>query len=252
MAKKKKHEEEEGGSERWLLTYADLITLLLGLFVILYAMSIEDKAKYEGFRDALSKMFGGKSVMTGQKSIIKIPNTSRDSQAPGKTRKRSHSKLMSDLNTLLAKEIDTKKVALKENPEGVSINLLELLLFDTGKADIKPQAYETLNKISTFIIEMPNQIRVEGHTDNVPISTPQFPSNWHLSIARAMNTGYYILQKGLVPNRLSIAGYGEYKPVAENDTPEHRTENRRVEIVILSAEPTVTEISIPDSASAKK
>jgi chemotaxis protein MotB len=251
LAKKKKHEEEEGGSERWLLTYADLITLLLGLFVILYAMSIEDKAKYDGFKEALAQMFGGRSVLTGEKSVMKMPSTSRSSQAPGKTRKRTHSKLMSDLNSLLAKEINTQKVALKETPEGVSINLLELLLFDTGKADIKPQAYETLNKIATYIIEMPNQIRVEGHTDNVPISTPQFPSNWHLSIARAMNTGYYILQQGLVPQRLSIAGYGEYKPVAENDTPEHRTENRRVEIVILSGETELTPLSITDSTLAK-
>lgn len=123
-------------------------------------------------------------------------------------------------------------------------------LFATGNADIRPEARETLDEIATFISTLPNSIRVEGHTDDIPIHTAQFPSNWHLSVARAMNTGYYMLLKGFPPQRLSIAGYSEYQPVAPNDTPKNHAKNRRVEIVILLGEPNALQASaMSDSLS---
>jgi len=245
LAKKKRHHgEEPENQDRWLLTYADLITLLLGLFVILYAMSQVDKTKYQDFVSALTQQFGSKMVLAGHKGITFQP-------APRKGRAQANKKGADESNklaALLKQEITAGEVVIKATSEGISINLLDYLLFETGKANIRPEALVTLNKISAFLDSIPNKIRVEGHTDNVPINTPQFPSNWHLSIARSMNTGYYVIQRGISPERLSISGYSEYRPVAPNDTPENRSKNRRVEIVILN-EPAKT-IQIIDTSDA--
>jgi chemotaxis protein MotB len=255
VAKKKRHhaEEPENG-ERWLLTYADLITLLLGLFVILYAMSQVDKTKYQDFISALTRQFGSTVVLAGHKGITFTPAPKRgraqslkagESKAQGR-----QGRITTQLSALLKHEIAAGEVVIKPTSEGISINLLDFLLFETGKANIRPEALVTLNKISAYLDSIPNKLRVEGHTDNVPINTFQFPSNWHLSVARSMNTGYYIIQRGIPPERLSIAGYSEYRPVADNDTPENRSKNRRVEIVILNESATATRIvDMSDSLS---
>lgn len=246
MVKKKHHEEEPENMDRWLLTYADLITLLLGLFVILYAMSQIDKTKYQDFVSALTQRFGSSYVLAGHKGVLFTPGTKTGrAQAPQYAFKRDARRqhLSDQLASLLKQEIKSGEVMIKDTGEGVSINLLETLLFETGKADIRPEADKTLNEISTYLVSLPNMIRVEGHTDDVPIHTVQFPSNWHLSVARAMNTGYYVILQGIPPKRISIAGYSEYQPVAPNDTPENRLKNRRVEIVILLQEPRSLEAS---------
>jgi chemotaxis protein MotB len=109
-------------------------------------------------------------------------------------------------------------------------------MFDIGSASIKPAAYTVLDTLGFFLEEIPNEIRIEGHTDDTPIRTAQFPSNWHLSVTRALNVGYYLLQHYKIrPEKVSIIGYGEYHPIVPNDTPEHRAENRRVDIVILNS-----------------
>lgn len=241
MAKRRKHDEEPENGERWLLTYSDLITLLLGLFVILYAMSQIDKTKYQDFASALTQKFGSKTVLAGNKGVMQqpAPKVGR-AQAPKNAAKSLHKKkqMAAVLAIILAKQIASGQVVIRETKEGVSISLLEKLLFDTGRADLRPDGLDTLDHISAYLLSITNPLRVEGHTDNVPIHTSQFPSNWHLSAARALNTGYYIINKGLDPARLSIAGYSEYRPIAPNDTPENRMQNRRVEMVILTGTPT--------------
>jgi chemotaxis protein MotB len=199
-------------------------------------MSQIDKTKYQDFVSALSQRFGSKYVLAGHGGMLPTP-------APKTERDIRRQRLSDQLALLLKQEIKLGEVMIKDTREGVSINLLEALLFETGKADIRPEADKTLNEISTYLVSLPNMIRVEGHTDNVPIHTVQFPSNWHLSVARAMNTGYYIILQGIPPQRISIAGYSEYQPVAPNDTPENRLKNRRVEIVILLQEPRSLEAS---------
>jgi chemotaxis protein MotB len=251
MSKKKHREEEPENQERWLLTYADLITLLLGLFVILYAMSQVDKTKYQDFVSALTQQFGSKSVLAGHKGISFDPSTKTGrAQSPKFAFKRVPRKerISSQLSILLKKQIESNQVMIKDTKDGIAINLLELLMFETGKADIRPQAEETLDAIADFLSQMNNRIRVEGHTDNIPIHTAVFPSNWHLSVARAMNTGYSLMEKGVPQQRISIAGYSEFQPVAENDSPENRAKNRRVEIVIITeSSRTGSEISFGDS-----
>lgn len=251
MAKKKRHEEEPENQERWLLTYADLITLLLGLFVILYAMSQIDKSKYQDFASALTQRFGNKMIMAGHRGITFDPSTKLGrAQAPlySFSREARKQRLSNQLSMLLQKQINAGSLQVRETSDGISINLLEFLMFESGKADIKPAAFPTLDTLTVFLSTVPYNIRVEGHTDNVPINTAQFPSNWQLSVTRAMNTGYYILQKGIIPQtRMSIAGYSEYRPVATNDNYEGRAQNRRVEIVILSDTGSTEQIVQPDN-----
>ncbi len=236
MPKKKTSAEEPENSDRWLLTYADLITLLLGLFVILYSMSDTNVAKYESFVAALGTTFGGRGVFGGQKSVIVGPIREKINPAMKDTKgglSSEHKQLIDNLSDLLKDQISANEVEIINTPGGVSIHLLDTLLFNTGEADILLQALPTLDMITKFLETTPNLARVEGHTDNVPIHNQIFPSNWHLSVARAMNTGYYLIQKGIPPQRISIAGFSEYQPIVPNDTDENRAKNRRVEIIIL-------------------
>lgn len=125
-------------------------------------------------------------------------------------------------------------VSLIENERGITIRILDDILFPSGKAVISPGSKNILQEISEVIKELPNDIRIEGHTDNVPIHNSEYPSNWHLSVQRATNTAYFLMnQEGMFPEKISIVGYSEYKPVASNATVEGRELNRRVDIVIL-------------------
>ncbi len=127
-----------------------------------------------------------------------------------------------------------KNVKLLENERGITIRILDNILFTSGDAKLNPKAESVLHKLALVLKKVPNDIRIEGHTDNVPIKNNIFPSNWQLSVARATNTAYYLMKnEGLSPEKVSIVGYAEYKPIATNDTPEGRALNRRVDIVIL-------------------
>jgi chemotaxis protein MotB len=220
-----KHGSHEN-SERWLLTYADLITLLLGLFVILYAMSKVDSEKYSKVMQALGGVFGAPAVMDGNQSVLPAHGalTEREDIA-NKVQSAMYEDLKSDL------------VTVSQDTRGVVVHLAEELLFASGKADLKSSSTGSLDLLAGVLKTLPNEIRVEGHTDNVPIHTPAFPSNWHLSVARAMNTADYLMTKrGLAPTKFNVVGYSEYKPLAPNTTAEDRAKNRRVDIVILSTE----------------
>jgi len=118
----------------------------------------------------------------------------------------------------------------------LTVQLLDRLLFESGSADLKPEAKAVLDTLAEILKFLPNKIRVEGHTDNRPINTVRFPSNWHLSVARALNTAYYLMGKGVPPEKISIVGHSEYKPIAPNDTEENRAKNRRVDIVVISTQ----------------
>lgn len=126
-------------------------------------------------------------------------------------------------------------VKLIQNERGITVSILDDILFASGKADLNKDSKNVLNKLSNVIRTIPNDLRIEGHTDNVPISSNVYPSNWHLSVARATNTAYYLMtDEGIPQGRVSIVGYSEFKPVAPNSTIEGRAQNRRVDIVILN------------------
>jgi len=136
---------------------------------------------------------------------------------------------------LVAEYNGSNSITFEENKRGIVVHILDKLLFTSGKSNIAQGSQSVLKQLAGILKKIPNDIRVEGHTDNVPISSKQFPSNWHLSVSRALNTAYYLIsQEKLSPDRVSIVGYAEYKPIESNDTPEGRSINRRVDIVILN------------------
>ncbi len=228
---RKKGGSEHDNLERWLLTYADLITLLLGLFVILYASSQVDMKKYQKYVSAFASVFGGsggnQGTMPGENGVL----SATLAQSPLSGPRELERKVKSAVSNVLK----TGGAMITEDERGVTVHLLEKLMFDPGKAELKPEAYPALDTLGFLLQSIPNQIRIEGHTDNTPIHTAQYPSNWQLSVARAMTVGYYLLTHYQIrPEKVAIIGYGEYHPFVPNDTPAHKAENRRVDIVILN------------------
>ena len=238
MKGRRHHEDNEPeGQERWLLTYADLITLLLGLFVILYAMSKIDTKKYAEVVVALGGVFGSADAAAS----MKMRMLDLKESLPDMVRQRAQ--VESEIRRAL--QLDTKNlpISVTQDERGVVVHLQEELLFPSGSADLKGTSLETLDRLAGVLKSLPNDLRVEGHTDNVPINTAQFPSNWHLSVGRALNVGYYLIQKhGMVPEKVSVVGYSEYRPIAPNTTDEYKAKNRRVDIVVVTEAP-VTAIS---------
>jgi chemotaxis protein MotB len=172
--------------------------------------------------NAIDNVFGGTT-----QTIKVIPNTEVPIAPP-------LGNLKSDINTLIEKNNYTSSIKLEENARGVTIHILEDIVFPSGSSELKGSSKIVLQQLSAIIKKLPNDIRIEGHTDNVPISTSQFPSNWHLSVARALSTAYYLMtEQGLDPEKLSIVGYSEYKPLDSNESVTGRASNRRVDIVII-------------------
>lgn len=230
MKKKEKHAEHES-EDRWLLTYSDLITLLLGLFVILYAMSKIDAGKYAELVSAMGGVFGKEKpgILQGQPGMLQspMPQIQNERQAVEK-----------EIRNALGAGLKKDLVTVSQNERGITIHIMEELLFNSGEAEFKAASLIVLDSLASVLKKLPNDIRIEGHTDNVPISTPQFPSNWHLSVARAVNAGYYLIQKhGLDPEKVSVVGYAEYRPLVPNTSDDNRSRNRRVDIVILTNVP---------------
>lgn len=228
MIKKKKKHAEHNNEDRWLLTYADLITLLLGLFVILYAMSKIDVGKYAEMVAAMGGVFGKDKpgILQGQSGMM---------QTAMPTLQNERQKIEQEIRNALGSGVNKELVSISQNERGITIHIMEELLFNSGSAELKASSLIILDSLAMVLKKIPNDIRVEGHTDNVPISTVKFPSNWHLSVDRAVNTGYYIIQKhGLDAEKVSVVGYSEYHPLVPNTSEENRAQNRRVDIVIIT------------------
>ncbi len=199
--------------------------MLLGLFIILYTISNVDAGKYKEVMNAFGSVFSTQKTIQGLGS----PNHPFNGNAnSGKT-------LRETLQSVIDEYDYGQNVQLVENERGITIRILDNILFNTGEAKLNPGSKSILSKLAKVLRTIPNDIRIEGHTDNVPINTPKYPSNWHLSVARATNTAYYLMNtEGLSPERVTIVGYAEYKPIASNDTPAGRAQNRRVDIIILN------------------
>jgi len=221
--------------ERWLLTYADLITLLLAFFVVMYSMSQVDAKKFGKMAQALN------GVLKGGESLVKHKNEALN---------KGHGLL--DIGNLRMiqqkieerfKEIDRQNDIKTEITErGLVVHIMESALFKDASANLEPRALEILDLIADKTRDIPNHIRVEGHTDDRPINTIRFPSNWELSSARATEVVRYLSQShNIPPDRISALGYGEFRPVRPNNSIENRAQNRRVDVVILTMELTMKE-----------
>jgi len=232
MRRRKKREEPEN-LERWLITYADLITLLLAFFIMMYTFSKHDSQKYREVTGHLKTIFTGGSGIVAEGNAagnvpfdvsLKTPGSAEDVKA----------RLEEEIKKLAGTDSLEKKVSVITDERGIVIRVLDEAFFDLGKADLKPGAKRTLDTIATVIQSIDNPLRVEGHTDDIPIATPEFKSNWELSVRRATEVVRYLIEKHDVsPPRISAVGYAEYHPVAPNDTDENRSRNRRIEIVVL-------------------
>jgi chemotaxis protein MotB len=233
MAHKQKHEAEES-SERWLLTYADMITLLLVFFIVLYSMANIDREKFGAVAASMARAFGrGEGLITG------LGGGGSSASAPifFSTLPQQQQDFLS-VGAAMAEFADkaglTGDIAVNMTYEGIVISLSDALVFEPGGAEISESAKATLITVAEVLREVENPLRVEAHTDNVPTNNSAFPTNWELSVDRSVAIVRYLAEQcGIDPSRLSAAGYGEYRPVVPNDTREHRAINRRAEIVIL-------------------
>jgi chemotaxis protein MotB len=246
VARKKSPEEHEN-AERWLLTYADLITLLLAFFIVMYSMSKVDAKKFGAVQMALaSVLHGGRSPWEGR-----TPGVPTDDKRQNLLNLDDLRHLQMKLGQSVRQKGDSTNIMTEINDRGLVIHVMENTFFESGQADLTPAAQQALDAIAEVIQGVDNFIRVEGHTDDRPINTLVFPSNWELSTARATSVVRYLIDNyDFSPDRVSASGYAEYRPIAPNDTPENRAKNRRVDIVILSGsrgadEPVVPEDAIP-------
>lgn len=242
MPRNRKHDndnrDDQPGSPAWMTTFGDMMTLLLVFFVLLYSFSSMDVEKFEGFISALQNQLG---VLEGGKTITPNPNIDAGTmgedyaQAPENIQQ-----IMRELDNYIESNGLGERVNVENKRKGLVISLTGEILYELGRADIRDEGREVLAMISDILIDIPNDIMIEGHTDNLPIRTDEFPSNWELSTARAVNVIEFLIEeRDFDPARLSAAGYSEYRPVADNDNADGRAENRRVEVVVLNSQYTV-------------
>jgi chemotaxis protein MotB len=225
-----KSELESAGMMRWLLTYADMITLLLALFIILFAISTISRVKLQRFATAISGGFSSTD------SINNPPNGGTTGAQSGHSEEANMVAVKARLDRYITANRLQSKVQTRLNKSGLVITLLsDGSYYDSGSADLRPETKQLLDEIAGQLRNVKNDVRVEGNTDDVPIATSRYPTNWELSAARATGVIRYLVEHATVsPTRLSFAGYGEFRPKFANDSAAHRTQNRRVDVVILS------------------
>ena len=259
MARKKNHEEHEN-HERWLVSYADFITLLFAFFVVMYAVSSVNAGKYRVLSDSLVAAFNepkksfepiqvGEIVksatnasieIVSKPTLIKVPIVTLSNQDTDKgnlpgagftsspENARDIQKIADEVAEAMQQLVDMGLVAISVTDLWVEVDIKDSVLFPSGSARIRQEAIEVLTRVAAILADFTNPVRVEGFTDNVPINTPVYPSNWELSSARASSVVRLFEGHNISSTRLSAVGYGEYRPVAANDTVEGRAKNRRV------------------------
>ncbi|KEO81627.1 flagellar motor protein MotB [Tumebacillus flagellatus] len=248
--RKKNHGGSHENHERWLITYSDLITLLMIFFVIMYAMSQIDQSKFDSLSVSLNKALNannqiqlqsmGNSGLVSKRPESDTKNKTPDQQKQAAAAQQEQANLQ-DVKKKLEQFIQQNglggQINVLENAKGVQITLSDAALFDSGEAVLKPQAQKLLGGLSPFLGVLENEIAVEGHTDNVPITSGKFPSNWELSSQRAINVLHFFESTGVGHQRLHSVGYADTVPLVENDSDEHRSQNRRVNIIIMRKYP---------------
>jgi chemotaxis protein MotB len=239
--------KDDSHPDRWLVSYADFMTLMFALFVVLFASAYHDKKAIQRVSAAVKNGFQEMGLSSASDGPLEGPASkdgatlssnenepNKPDTIPGNARIELN-ELHKKLELILGKEIERQEVGLRMTPEGFIISLHELGFFDSGEAKLKPGAAGKIKRIAAVLMQYGLDMRVEGHSDNVPIHNAAFGSNWDLSTARAMAVATMLMdESGVDPKRMSIAGYAQYHPVASNDTPEGRMANRRVDIVVVS------------------
>ncbi|MBE9532460.1 MAG: OmpA family protein [Proteobacteria bacterium] len=239
MARRRKVVEETENHERWFVSYADFITLLFAFFTVMYALSTVNEQKYKDMSDSLSDAFSSGNIgagVAGDGEQVDVPAYREDptlgymTSSFKKTFSGDYRRVQSNLSELEA----DKKININIERRGVVVSLLEQGVFSSGDAALLPGSLAVIDEIAATLKGLPNQIKVEGHSDNIPIHNDDFSSNWELSSARALNILMYMVNThNMDPTKYSATGYGEFRPIADNDTTEGRAMNRRVDIVLF-------------------
>lgn len=235
MKKKRKlHDDEEHIDETWLIPYSDLLTLLLALFIVLFASGTINNGKLQQIMVSMN------TALSGQGSSIILKEDTLDTKETDKKKKQAETEKLHGLMKQIEDYIEARGlervISIKDEPKGIKLSLKDVILFESGKADLKGDSLSILNDLLDLIKQVKNPISIEGHTDNVPITNNEFKSNWELSAARALSVLYFFEDKGIPSNKLQFSGFGEQNPLYPNDTIEHRQINRRVDITILKTE----------------
>lgn len=254
------HEEEHENHERWLVSYADFITLLFAFFVVMYAISSVNEGKYRVLSDAINSAFrnipgstaGALQLATTTQQTptlitpIQRPQLSRKQEEQRQKNKEKMRHMAKDLVDALGPLVQNGQVRVTEGALGITLEINASLLFSPGEARLDQSAIKVLANVAAIMAATDFPIIVEGHTDNMPISNPLFPSNWELSVVRASSVVRLFVENGVDARRMTATGYADQRPVADNATPEGRLRNRRVAITIESQTPDeVVEVPLP-------
>jgi chemotaxis protein MotB len=253
--RKRGADDEAQNTEAWMTTYADMMSLLLCFFVLLFAYSAIDAHK---FREVVQSLRGALGILDSGPSLLNVnqlPAPSNPTQQDLPTdRSRRISEAVQQVRMLLeGKGLDDRVELVTDYRRGVVIRFRDAVLFDFAKAEIKPESEALLDKVAEILTELPNEVVIEGHTDNIPVKpNSEFESNWDLSTKRSIRVLEYFIESAGVgpPERLSASGYGEYRPVAANDSEENRAQNRRVDIVLLVPDDSGLPLEVPAQSAA--
>ena len=231
MKRRRRRLEYQENHERWLLTYSDLITLLLAFFIMMYTLSRQDAQKYQEVSDHLRVIFsGGSGVLAKGSGVLPAGAAVLPPEA-------SNGEIMKQLEDEIksaAVPIEMQRdVTILLDERGIVVRVLDQAFFEEGKADLQDKAKSAINRIVPILKQVNRDVRIEGHTDNVPISTAEFKSNWELSAKRATEVVKYVIEKGgFPPEMISASGYAEFRPLVPNVSQENRSKNRRIEIIM--------------------
>lgn len=241
MSRRGYKKKDNGGAPGWLTTYSDLMSLLLTFFILLFSMSTVDAKKFKDIAFSLQTVLSGIGqpypIEGGQIDNRQIPNeyyVGEDDEVDIETFPEEIQQMYDNVVGYIGDKELEAKVTVRANRRGVFVDIKEAILFEPGKAELKESGIQVLKQLEGLINNFDNELVIEGHTDNVPMNSHQYPSNWELSTARAVTVVRYLIDKENVdPKRLSAVGYGEYHPIVPNDNSINRSTNRRVNILII-------------------
>ncbi len=226
----KRSESQEPSSPLWMVTYGDMVTLLLTFFVLLISFAEMDEIKFE---EAAHSLRGALGVLEGYESFFKHKPEDADSAKIDVLRRMDIFQSIVELEDMAREMGYAGDVSVEISDNGLLIRMGDRVLFDQGRAELKPEALPVLDLVGRTIKGRAREVLVAGHTDDVPIHTDEFPSNWELSTTRALNVVKYLIDRaGVPPGILAATGYSEFRPLVPNDSPQHRRKNRRVEFLV--------------------
>jgi len=235
-------QRQAGGQERWLISYADFITLLFALFVVMYALSSVSEGKFRVLGDSLGSAFRNNRVkplapIMQPPAIDLLPHKVTKSPDPQLKQREEMRGIAQNILRVMGELVRDGQVRVTQTHWGISVEINASVLFASGQAQLRAESGHALRQVARVLAPTVQRIQVEGYTDNTPISNSRFPSNWDLSAARASSVVRLLIDNGVAEPRLSVIGYGPNRPVASNDTPESRARNRRVTLMILAEVP---------------